>query len=308
MQGEKTTKRETAPGLFSSARFVVRAEDAGARLDQLLALRVPGLSRRRARFLIGAGAVYIDGHRVLVVSKRLAAGREVECHDPGLAAARPDALDPALVLHDDASLIAIDKPPGMPSHPTLARRQGTALQLVEEYLRRRAGEKVPVWPLHRLDAATSGILLFAKTRAAARAASQNFARRRVLKRYLALVAGIPDPPEGEIALRLVEGNLRTSASESGKDAATRYRVVERFADRALVEVEPLSGRMHQIRVHLAAIGHPVIGDTKYAPAHAEGVSRLFLHASRLELPHPEGGRPLVVESPAPWGTLPVRSV
>ncbi|MGH7823110.1 MAG: pseudouridine synthase, partial [Candidatus Binatia bacterium] len=155
------------------ARFVVRAEDAGKRLDVLLAERVSGLSRRRARVLISAGSVFVDRGRVLVHSRRIAAGREIVCHAGAFVAERAEALDPARILYDDAFLVAIDKPAGMASHPTMARRQGTALQLTEEWLRRRFGEKVPLWPLHRLDAGTSGILLFARSRRAARAVSQN---------------------------------------------------------------------------------------------------------------------------------------
>ncbi|MGH7858403.1 MAG: RluA family pseudouridine synthase [Candidatus Binatia bacterium] len=285
-----------------SARFVVRAEDAGKRLDVLLAERVTGLSRRRARVLISAGSVFVDAGRVLVHSRRIAAGREVSCHLGAFVSARPDALDPRRVLHEDASLVAIDKPAGMPSHPTMARRQGTALQLTEEWLRRRGGEKVPLWPLHRLDAGTSGVLLFAKSRRAARAVSQNLARRRVRKVYLALVTGVPEPAEGEISVALSEGWLRSAPSATGKEATTRYRVVEELPGAAVLEVEPLTGRMHQIRVHLASIGHPVLGDTKYSSGATTSAPRLFLHAARIELPHPEGGRPFAVESalPAEW--------
>jgi 23S rRNA pseudouridine1911/1915/1917 synthase len=280
-------------------RLVAAAEDGGKRLDVLLAERLPEISRRRARLLIAAGAVSIDGRRVLVQSRPVAAGQEIACHLQDFEFPRSEALDPLRVLHEDESLVAIDKPSGMPSHPTFARKLGTALQLVEEMLRRRAGKKVPLWPLHRLDTATSGVLLFAKTRAAARAVNQNFARRRVAKRYAALVAGVPEPAEGEIDLALAEGHLRTEPSAAGKTALTRYRVVERLADAALVDLEPETGRMHQLRVHLSAIGHPVLGDTKYGGAAAGRAPRLMLHASRVELPHPASGEAFGVESPLP---------
>jgi 23S rRNA pseudouridine1911/1915/1917 synthase len=294
MDGEKTTSP------VSTHRLVVRAEEAGKRLDVLLAERIPGLSRRRARLLIGGGAVSIDTRRVSVQSRPVTAGQEVVCHLQSFSFPASAALEPGLVLHEDEWIIAVDKPTGMPSHPTYARKIGTALQLTEEWLRRREGRKVPIWPLHRLDSETSGILLFAKTQAAARAVNQNFARRRVGKRYLALVIGVPSPASGEIELPIAERHLRSEASAAGKEAVSRYRVVESLADAALVEVEPLTGRMHQIRVHLAAIGHGVLGDRKYG-AHKPraGVPRLMLHASRLELPHPRDGRPFVVESPLP---------
>jgi 23S rRNA pseudouridine1911/1915/1917 synthase len=294
MNCEKTTSS------VSSHRLLVRAEEAGKRLDLLLAERVPELSRRRARLLIGAGAVWIDGRRVLVQSRPVAAGQEVVCHLQSFTFRTTETSEPLTVLYEDDALLAVDKPAGMPSHPTYARKLGTALQVAEEQLRRREGRKVLLWPLHRLDTATSGVLLFAKTQAAARAVNQNFARRRVAKRYQALVAAVPAAASGEVRLALAEGHLRTEASTSGKEAVTRYQLLEAFADTALLEIEPLTGRMHQIRVHLAAIGHPVLGDTKYGREAERGAApRLMLHASSLELPHPIGGRPLVIESPLP---------
>ncbi|MGH7819113.1 MAG: RluA family pseudouridine synthase, partial [Candidatus Binatia bacterium] len=125
------------------------------------------------------------------------------------------------------------------------------------------------------------------------------ARRRVRKTYLALVTAAPEPPEGEIATALSEGRLRTTPSPEGKEALTRYRLVEKLPRAALLEVEPLTGRMHQIRVHLASIGHPVLGDPTYGATGTVKAPRLFLHAARIELPHPEGGRPLTIECPLP---------
>jgi 23S rRNA pseudouridine1911/1915/1917 synthase len=293
MDPEKTTPP------VSTHRFVVGAEDAGKRIDVLLAERVPELSRRRARLLIGAGAVWIGERRVLVQSRPVAAGQEVACHLQSFDFPRSEPLDPLHVLHEDAALVAVDKPSGMPSHPTYARTLGTALQRTEEMLRRRAGKKVPLWPLHRLDAATSGVLVFAKSRAAARAMNQSFARRRVAKRYLALVRGAPVPPEGEIRLALAEGHLRTEAAAHGKEAVTRYRILESRRGFSLLELEPTTGRMHQLRVHLAAIGHPIAGDAKYGGEGEAGAPRLMLHASRLEFPHPIGGAAFAIESPPP---------
>lgn len=288
MREEKTTRRPE--------RFVVRAEEAGERLDVLLAARVDGLSRRRARALIGAGSVFLGDRRVRVHSRRVAAGQEVVCHENPFATLRNEALDGSLVLHEDQSLIAIDKPPGVPAHPVRARHQGTASQLVGEWLRRREDRKVPLWPVHRLDTGTSGILVFAKTRAAARAFSQNLARRRVAKRYLALVASPPVPPEGTIRLALEKGAGRSTVGEAGKASVTAYRTLRSGSRATLLEVSPETGRMHQIRAHLAAVGHPVLGDAKYGGPPAR---RLFLHAARLELPHPDGGRPFAIESPMP---------
>jgi 23S rRNA pseudouridine1911/1915/1917 synthase len=291
MGGEKTTRA------VSTHRVVARAEDAGKRLDVLLAERIPEVSRRRARLLIAAGAVSVDARRVLVQSRPVGAGQEVVCNLQEFSFPESASATALPILHEDECLIAVDKPAGMPSHPTFARTAGTALQIAEAQLRRREGKKVPLWPLHRLDGATSGVLLFAKTQPAARAVNQNFARRRVVKRYHAIVSGVPSPASGEIRLALAEGHLRTEPHAAGKEAVTRYRVIEAVGgNRSLVELEPLTGRMHQLRVHLAAIGHPVVGDTKYGGLAA---GRLMLHASHVELPHPRDGRPFTVESPLP---------
>jgi 23S rRNA pseudouridine1911/1915/1917 synthase len=291
-------REKTTPSV-ASHRFVVVAEDAGKRLDVLLAERVPELSRRRARVLIGAGAVSVDARRVLVQSRSVAPGQEIVCHLQSFEFPSSVALEPSAILHEDPSLLAIEKASGVPSHPTFARKLGTALQMTEALLRARAESKVPLWPLHRLDTDTSGVLLFAKSKAAARAVNQNFARRRVRKRYVALVAGVPSPESGEIALAIREGHLRSDVVPDGKDAVTRYRTLERAGDAALLELEPLTGRMHQLRVHLAAIGHPILGDSKYGGLRSRAAPRLMLHASRLDLPHPDGGTPFAVESALP---------
>jgi len=295
MDGEKTTWG------VSTHRLLAHAEDGGKRLDVLLAERIPELSRRRARLLIAAGAVSIDARRVLVQSRPVCAGQEIVCNLQAFSFPESEAAEPLTILHEDAWLVAFDKPAGMPSHPTFARKVGTALQIAEDQLRHREGRKVPLWPLHRLDAATSGILLFAKTQPAARAVNQNFARRRVVKHYQAIVVGVPSPASGEIRLALAEGHLRSEPHATGKEAVTRYRVSKNVAGgRSLLELEPLTGRMHQLRVHLAAIGHPVVGDSKYGAREFRTTeTRLMLHASRIELPHPGNGRPFVVESPLP---------
>src|SRR5262249_15895907 len=158
----------------------------------------------------------VDRRRVLVQSRPVAAGAEVICHLQTFAPAESAPLESSRIVHEDECLLAIDKPSGMPLHPTFARRDGTALQLAEELLRRRERRKVHRGAVHRLDTGTSGLLLFAKTQGAARAVNQNFARRRVAKRYVALVAGPPATEHGEIRLALAEGHLRTEPSRDGK--------------------------------------------------------------------------------------------
>ena len=218
------------------------------------------------------------------------------------------------ILHQDAELVAVDKPAGLLVHPSAldAHEAVTALALLREQL----GE--PVWPLHRLDKPTSGVLLFARTREAAGAWGAAFEAGQVRKRYLALVRGWP-AESGEIDQPLARDPERPSAGQERIAALTRYRRLAVFewpfsaeprhptSRYALVEIEPLTGRRHQIRRHFKHIAHPLVGDTTHgksthnrAVAAWLGMSRLWLHALRIELP----GRPAVEAAPGPeWAAL-----
>ena len=213
------------------------------------------------------------------------------------------------LLHADDALVAIDKPAGLLVHRSAldAHETRTAADLL------RAQLGAPVWMLHRLDKATSGVLAFARSAAVASALGEAFESGRVRKRYLALVRGWP-PAEGEIDYALARDPELPSAGPARLPAVTRWRRLAcfewPFADGrhatsryALVEIEPLSGRRHQIRRHFKHIAHPLVGDTTHGKsAHNRavaawlGTSRLWLHASRLELPGIDGGPTLVIES------------
>jgi tRNA pseudouridine65 synthase len=223
----------------------------------------------------------------------------------------PDALR---ILHCDAELVAVDKPAGLLVHPSAldAHEERTALDL----LQRQLGERL--FPLHRLDKATSGVLLFARTVQAARERGRAFEDGAVAKRYLALVRGWP-PAAGEIDYPLARDPELPSAGQPRVPAVTRFRRLQGFdwpfgvdgrhptSRYALVEAEPLTGRRHQIRRHFKHIAHPLVGDTTHGKgAHNRavaawlGVSRLWLHAARVELP---GG--LRIEAPCgpEWAAL-----
>ena len=222
------------------------------------------------------------------------------------------------VLHLDERLVAIDKPPGLLVHPSAldAHEQVTALQL----LRRQLGG--PLWPLHRLDKATSGVLLFARDVEAAREWGTAFEQARVRKRYLALVRGWP-AAAGEIDRDLARDPELPSAGQQRLPAVTRFRRLATFewpfsvdarhatSRYALMEVEPLTGRRHQIRRHFKHIAHPLVGDTTHgkgahnrAVARWLGVQRLWLHAASVELPLPPAP-PLRIEAPCSpeWDAL-----
>lgn len=210
------------------------------------------------------------------------------------------------VLYEDAHVLALDKPAGLSSQGGGIRAH-TLDDLLWAFA--RSNGKRPEL-VHRLDRDTSGVILAGKTKPALAFLGKAIQARRMKKTYLALVGGgPPEPPAGEIRLALRREEVGREAwmrpcPDDHPDAQachSRYRTVTATDEAALVELEPLTGRMHQLRVHLAAIGHPILGDVRYGGALAAGggpVPRLMLHAQRLEFPHPEGGRK-VVAAPIP---------
>jgi tRNA pseudouridine32 synthase/23S rRNA pseudouridine746 synthase len=201
-------------------------------------------------------------------------------------------------LVQDAALVAADKPAGLLAVPG----RGEANR---DCLAARVQADVPdALVVHRLDQATSGVMLFGRGAASQRALSMAFAERRVAKRYEAIVHGLVSPDEGEIDLPLAADWPKRPRQqvdrERGKPSLTRWRVLSRdaAAGTTRLQLEPVTGRSHQLRVHLAAIGHAIVGDTLYAPR--ADAPRLMLHACELRLPHPADGRTLIVTSPLPF--------
>jgi len=210
----------------------------------------------------------------------------------------PPAVNLA-VLHADDALIVVDKPSGMLSVPGRgAHLQDCAASRVQAMF----GDALVV---HRLDMATSGLMLFARGIDAQRTLSRAFAQREVHKRYVAVVHGHLLQTQGEIDLPLIADwpnrPLQKVDRENGKPSTTRYRVIGVEGDRTRVELEPVTGRAHQLRVHLLAIGHAIVGDALYAPPEAlAGAERLLLHATQLRFAHPVHGAPMTLNSPVPF--------
>ncbi|MBA3068414.1 MAG: RNA pseudouridine synthase [Hyphomonas sp.] len=203
------------------------------------------------------------------------------------------------IVHADASMVAVNKPSGLLSVP------GRGEDKADCALSRVQGEFPDALTVHRLDMATSGLLLFARSKAAQRALSSLFARGEVNKRYIAEVWGVPVPAAGEISLPLITDWPRRPLQkvdwEIGKPSVTRYETLAATGRTARIALTPLTGRSHQLRVHLAEIHNPILGDEFYAHADALAAApRLALHAASLGFVHPETGVPVRLESPVPF--------
>ncbi len=226
---------------------------------------------------------------------------------------------PFLVVREDPYLLAVSKPPGCASHPALGHAGDTLIERVRAYLGVRPDDPFQPALANRLDVETSGIVLVAKTRGAQRRLGRNLQRGRVHKAYLALVCGWPEPGAGEIRIPLVRRPDSRDRERLPPDhprlrgvtqrALTRYRTLARLEHpfrAALLEVELVTGRTHQIRRHLTAVGHPLAGDRRYGDpgfnrdmARVCGLGRMFLHAHRVRMEHPFSGEPLDLEAPLP---------
>ncbi|MBI2377332.1 MAG: RluA family pseudouridine synthase [Deltaproteobacteria bacterium] len=281
---------------MSSRREEAIASSAFERLDRAVAALVPGVSRRRARALIEAGAVFLDGRRCRIAGRPVAAGARIVAHvGPGGQSADP----PITVCYSDEEILVIAKEPGDHVNET----ETSARESLVGKLSRATGQ---VFAVHRLDRETSGVIVFAKTLDVAGVLSKAFEERAVEKTYLALVEVAP--AEGLIELPIGEDPRRPRARKvvaGGQVARTRVRVLSTLGAIALVEARPETGRTHQIRVHLAHVGSPLLGDRLYGGPSAvrvgdevREVARVMLHAWRLEIPWHGARRAFEVSPPA----------
>lgn len=291
------------------ADFTADRAEAGRRLDQALHSRLPQYSRSRIQEWIRDGRVIVNG--AAARASYLIRGGEsiqVEPADPAPLRAEPEEI-PLTVLYEDADVVAVDKPAGMVVHAGAGVHSGT---LVNALLHRfgalsAVGGEMRPGIVHRLDRYTSGVILVAKNDAAHRKLAVQFSSRRVEKVYLALVHGAvkqeSDSIDKPIARDPIHRTRMTARLRDGRPAHTEYRVTARLAGFTFLEVKIGTGRTHQIRVHLASIGHPVAGDTLYgAPAQVAGhapLGRYFLHAHRIRFLRPADGEPVTVISPLP---------
>ncbi|HEV8621670.1 MAG TPA: RluA family pseudouridine synthase [Actinomycetota bacterium] len=284
-------------------RVTKEFEATAGRLDTVVADRL-SLTRADAQRAIAGGRVLVDG-ALRPKSHRLAGGERVSVDLMGIGDAPPEG-PPVEIRYRDPSLLIVSKPAGLPTHPTVGRLTGTLVNRLIGMGLPLSSEGGPLRPgiVHRLDAGTSGLLIVASTDQAHQALTAMLRRHDVDRRYLALVRGAVehdrfavDAPLGRVGSRI---RVR---SVTGREAETHFEVRDRFERATLLEAAPTTGRTHQIRVHLSAVGHPVLGDRAYGgggdDAKRLGLTRPFLHSWRLSFDHPITGARIELEDPLP---------
>ena len=302
-------------------RLVAGMEDAGLRLDRFLAARIGTISRSRVKTLIEAGYVVAGGRAVSDPALTVRPGLSYTLCEPLPIAAKPLPQSMALsILFEDSDLLVLDKPAGLVVHPAPGNLDGTLVNALLAHcgdaLPGIGGERRP-GIVHRLDKDTSGVMVVAKSETTMRALAAAFASRALERSYLALCWGVPSPSEGEIAGAIGrdprERKRMAIVTRGGKAALTRYRVQKTWGAASLIECRLATGRTHQIRVHLAAAGHPIVGDPVYlrrTPTAAKLLSpnrrgplldfpRQALHAAVLGLIHPRTREAMRFETPLP---------
>jgi 23S rRNA pseudouridine1911/1915/1917 synthase len=284
-------------------QFIV--EQPGIRLDKFVSENCPGLSRSQAQKLIDDGFVTIGG-LMEKASHKTEIGEKIEITipPPALTGLLPEAI-PIKILYEDDDLLVIDKPAGLTVHPAPGHPSHTLVNAVLSHLSEIEEEGNVIRPgiVHRLDKDTSGLMLVAKNNVALANLSDQFKSRSVKKVYITLVKGIIKPEKGVIDAPIGRDSgdrkkMAVTGESRGRQARTNYRVLRYVGKNSLLEITPETGRTHQIRVHLAAIGYPVFGDITYGKKSAF-LNRQFLHAHRIGFHLPSSGKFVEFESPLP---------
>ena len=284
--------------------LIAGADDAGLRLDAFLAARGATRSRAAAQRLIEAGAVSVDGHP-RQKNHRVAEGERIVLSRAAPAGPEPAPAPELDVVYEDENLLVVDKPAGLVTHAAPGHRGAT---LAEALAGKAAGGRYPerAGIVHRLDRDTSGLLVVARSDEVHAALQRMLRAREITREYLALVSGHPDADSGTIDAPIgrdrARRTLMSTRTDRARGAITHFEVLERLPRTALLRVRLETGRTHQIRAHLAAIGHPVCGDPAYRGSDCGrrlGLERQFLHAQKLMFRHPITGANMACESKPP---------
>ena len=291
------------------------ARDAdGWRLDRALADAIRTLSRERLKVLIASGAVALDGVAWRDSAKKAVAGQVFAVAVPDPTPAHNEAQDiPLVIAYEDDHLIVIDKPAGLVVHPAAGNLDGTLVNALLHHCRGSLsgiGGVARPGIVHRIDKDTSGLMIAAKTDRAHEGLARQFHDHSIDRRYKAITAGVPSPAAGKVDAPLArspQNRKKIAIVEGGKRAVTHYRTIEPLHGAALVECRLETGRTHQVRVHMASIGHALLGDPVYARSGGAkrallerlGFRRQALHAARLGFIHPVDGNALAFESEMP---------
>jgi 23S rRNA pseudouridine1911/1915/1917 synthase len=279
------------------------ADVAGLRLDKFVGEKCPELSRTHAQRLIHDGYVTVNS-KSAKPSLKLNAGDKVDVVIPPEPPSQLAAENiPLKIVYEDADLLVVDKPAGLTVHPAPGHPSHTLANAVLNYLPALAKDVDSLRPgiVHRLDKDTSGLIIVAKNRLAQANLSQQFKNRIVKKTYITLVQGKLTPEKGTIEAAIGRDpahRQRMAITAKGREARTEYKVIKYIDNYSLLEIKPETGRTHQIRVHLAAIGFPVVGDTTYG-LKSSRFPRQFLHASKITFKLPSTGKEVALESPLP---------
>jgi 23S rRNA pseudouridine1911/1915/1917 synthase len=290
--------------------FEFTAGDDKPRLDEFIAARLPRISLTRIRRLIAEADARVNGEAASKGARLLPGDKvSVKIFAAEKSSATPEPI-PLDILFEDEHLIAVNKQVGLLVHPSNREKSGTLMNALAYHFWQTNGEAIRPGLVHRLDRNTSGVIVIAKTPRAMRTLSKHFRERWVKKFYLALLSGRVENDAGEIDAPIGSDPSvwpHWRVMREGKDARpaqTRFTVKRRFAAHTLVEFEPLTGRTHQLRIHSDLIGHPIVGDTIYAPrpdpvVKEHRVKHQMLHAARLIFKHPATGQTLELEAPMP---------
>jgi 23S rRNA pseudouridine1911/1915/1917 synthase len=284
-------------------------KETGERLDKFLVEQTAGLSRSRIQALIAAALVQVDGQPARKAGQIIEKGQQVEVRIPPPAASGIAAEDiPLNIIFENDDLLIVDKPAGMVVHPAAGHASGTLVNAALGYdpeFGEIGGEERP-GVVHRLDKETSGLILLARNDHAHRWLQDQFRTRKVEKTYIALVDGHPPTPSGRVEAPIGRDpshrkKMAIVPASRGREAVSEYKTLESFHSHTLLEFHPLTGRTHQIRLHCAFLGCPIVGDKVYGRKHQEiKLDRHFLHAARLKitLPHEQAARQFEAPLPA----------